>query len=276
MRIDEILKEEKLPASASPRLDLELILAKVLRQPRDFLYKYNAYELNTEQKNVFRTMYKRALQGEPIAYILGTKEFWSLTLSVNKQVLIPRPETELLVEIILKLNLPHHANIADLGTGSGAIALALAREHSTWSIVATDVSRDALQVASFNARQLQIPNVEFRCGDWCHALPNKKFTIIVSNPPYIAKDDPHLTNKNIGFEPLTALAAGADGLTAFKKIIDQARHYLYPEGVLVLEHGYDQGDLVRQLLRDSNYRDIVPYQDLAGIYRAVTAKPEPK
>jgi len=189
---------------------------------------------------------------------------------VNKKVLIPRPETEMLVEIILQLDCAN-ANIADLGTGSGAIAIALAKERPNWHVVATDISQDALEVASHNASRLKIQNIEFHCGNWCDALPDKKFDAIISNPPYIAKNNFHLQQGDVRFEPRIALEAG-DGLDAIRKIIIQAKNRLKAGGVLALEHGYDQSDIVQKLLHQNNYQKITPYKDLANIYRVVIAK----
>jgi len=271
MRIAEILKTKTLANSTTPRLDLELLLEVILHKPRSFLYANPEYALTSEQKEKFEALYRRRLHGEPLAYILGKKEFWSLELAVNNKVLIPRSETELLVEIILSNLNREVANIADLGTGSGAIALALAYERPKWNIVATDISEDALQVARYNAMQLQISNVEFCRGDWCEILPNKKFDVIVSNPPYVEKNDLHLQQGDVRFEPKIALEA-CDGFDAIKTVIMQAKNRLTSDGLLVLEHGYDQSSAVQELLLQNGYQKITPHKDLAGIYRAVVAK----
>ena len=271
MSIAELLTTQFLTNSNTPRLDLELLLAFILNQPRSFLYAHSEYELTPEQEKTFDALLNRRANGEPIAYILGKKEFWSLELAVNKNVLIPRPETELLVEIALsKLN-QESAMIADLGTGSGAIALALADARPKWSIVATDLSADALNLACYNAKQLQLSNIEFYCGDWCEALPNKEFDLIISNPPYIAQNDPHLQQGDVRFEPKIALESG-NGLVALQKIIIRAKSHLKIGGLLMLEHGYDQSEQVQNLLHQNKYQAITPYQDLAGIYRVVVAE----
>ena len=271
MRIAEILKTKTLANSTTPRLDLELLLEVILHKPRSFLYANPEYALTSEQKEKFEALYRRRLHGEPLAYILGKKEFWSLELAVNNKVLIPRSETELLVEIVLSNLNREVANIADLGTGSGAIALALAYERPKWNIVATDISEDALQVARYNAMQLQISNVEFCRGDWCEILSNKKFDVIVSNPPYVEKNDLHLQQGDVRFEPKIALEA-CDGFDAIKTVIMQAKNRLTSDGLLVLEHGYDQSSAVQELLLQNGYQKITPHKDLAGIYRAVVAK----
>ena len=271
MRITEILKTKTLDNSTTPRLDLELLLEFILHQPRSFLYANPEYALTAEQEEKFETLYRHRLHGEPLAYILGKKEFWSLRLAVNDKVLIPRPETELLVEIILGNLNNEVANVADLGTGSGAIALALAYERPKWNIVATDISEEALQIARYNAAQLQIPNVEFYYGDWCSILPNKKFDAIVSNPPYIEKNDSHLQQGDVRFEPKIALESG-DGFDAIKIIIAQAKSKLDAGGLLVLEHGYDQSDRAQELLKQNGYQKITMHKDLAGMCRAVVAE----
>ncbi len=270
MYIKEILATKFLPGSTTPRLDLELLLAEVLQKPRSFLLAHSELELSCEQAKAFQILYKRRLGGEPMAYILGRKEFWSLVLTINDKVLIPRPETELLVELILQLDNPN-AKVADLGTGSGAIALALAKERPSWQITATDISEDALQVARFNAKKYQMPNIVFYCGDWCQVLPDEKFDVIVSNPPYLAQEDPHLKLGDVKFEPKTALVAG-DGLAAIKKIISQAKNKLRVNGVLALEHGYDQQSAIQKLLQQNGYQEITAYKDLAGIARVVVAR----
>lgn len=272
MKVSEILHTKSLPHSTSARLDLELLLSKILDKPREFLYAYPDYELSTLQEQDFTFLYQRRLQGEPLAYILGKREFWSLDLAIDAGVLIPRPETELLVEIVLSKCQQSKLSVVDLGTGSGAIALALASERPTWEIIATDISEDALQVAKNNAKRLNIENVKFYLGDWCSALPEiDNFDVIISNPPYIAENDPHLKQGDVGFEPKLALVAG-NGLVAIAAIIKQAKSKLKSGGYLVLEHGYDQGKPVQELLHKNGYRDILPFKDFAGIDRAVLAR----
>lgn len=270
MNINELVKNKPLRDSPTPRLDIELLLAFILNKPRAFLYSHPDYELTPKQKEDFDLLYNRRLMGEPIAYITGKKEFWSHELKVNKDVLIPRPETELLVEIALDRIQNESASIADLGTGSGAIAIALAHARPKWKVIATDINKDALKIAQYNAKELQLKNIEFCLGDWCSILGDKKLDAIISNPPYIAKNDPHLTLGDVRFEPKTALVSG-DGYDDIQKIILQAKKKLKPGGLLILEHGYDQSKTVQSLLLQHGYKEITPHQDLAGIFRAVSA-----
>lgn len=272
MRINEIFATKAFPASTTSLLDLELLLAAALGQPRTFLYTHREYELSPEQEEKFQAWYQRRLHGEPIAYLLGKKEFWSLELAINKHVLIPRPATETLVEVVLQVSSEVVLEVADLGTGSGAIALALARERPKWNVVATDISARAIQMASHNAKQLQIPNVKFYSGDWCRALPRQELDVITSNPPYVAKSDPHLQAGDVSFEPRLALESGSDGLADIRAIIMQAKTKLRACGLLALEHGYDQKDAVQKLLKDNDYQEISSYQDLQGIYRVTVAR----
>jgi len=256
-------------SSESPRLDAELLLAYTLDKPRGYLYANPELNLSTQQINNFLKLLNRRLTQEPIAYILGYKEFYSIDLRVNKNVLIPRPETELLVELVLaKLESQAKIKLADLGTGSGAIALAIAYKRPNWQIFATDKSTKALAVAKNNARRLSIQNIKFLQGNWCHALPFRNLNAIVSNPPYICKHDSHL-QKITKFEPTLALAAGEAGLQHIKTIIKQAKKFLITKGLLILEHGFDQGNKVRQLMDDQKYTNIETHQDLAG-YERVT------
>lgn len=251
-------------SSNSARLDIELLLMHVLEKPRMYIYSYPDQELTQQQLADFNRFLMRRVEGEPIAYITGHKEFWSLDLLVNKNVLIPRPETELLVDLVLKKYSNNEPiSCADLGTGSGAIALAIASERPNWEIVATDKYQEALILANNNAQRLGLDNVEFYQGNWCRALPKKKYNLIISNPPYIAKNDSHLRS-TIRFEPKHALVAGADGLDAIRMIVEQAKAKLAPNGLLLLEHGYDQAAKVRQLMAEQGYTDIDSHKDLAG------------
>ena len=270
MTIAELLATKSLPSSPSSRLDIELLLTTALKKTRDFLYAHSEYKLTPQQQKRFDLLFTRRLKGEPIAYILGQKEFWSFELKVNKNVLIPRPETELLVELALAKCTKKIATVADLGTGSGAIAIALAYERPKWNVIATDISKKALQLARHNAKKAQLKNIRFYCSDWCQSLPKQQFELIISNPPYIAQNDPHLKKGDVRFEPKTALTSD-DGLKDLTKIITQAKEYLKPGGWLILEHGYDQSKKAQKLLRQHGYNNITPYQDLAKIDRAVVA-----
>ncbi len=215
----------------------------------------------------------RRARGVPAAYILGRRGFWSLDLEVTPAVLVPRPETERLVEAALGLvRAASELQLADLGTGSGAIALALARERPRCHVIATDVSAAALALAASNARRLRLRNVEFRRGPWCAPLDRDRPALIVANPPYVAHRDPHLQGDGVRFEPHGALVAGADGLDAIREIASTAPLYLPPSGRLLLEHGAGQGEAVRGLLAARGFRDVTLLRDHAGRERAVCAR----
>ena len=254
--------------STSPSLDAEVLLAEVLGKLRSYLYAWPEQPLAAEQVQRFAELLNRRLASEPVAYIIGRREFWSLELTVTPATLIPRPETELLVELALERIPPDGViRLADLGTGSGAIALAIARERPRVQIIATDNSATALTVARLNARRLGIRNVEFRQGDWCAALEGEPFGLIVCNPPYVAMTDPHLQQGDLRFEPPAALVAGPDGLDAIRSITARAMGYLQPGGWLLLEHGYDQGEQVLTLLHARGFTEVVDYRDATGIDR---------
>ncbi len=268
--LDQAVK--KLTNSTSPKLDAELLLAHILQKPRSYLFAHNDLELDQNQVCKFKEILARRVNGEPLAYITGKKEFWSLELDVNPDVLIPRPETELLVELALKFcGDKDKISCVDLGTGSGAIALAIASERPGWKIFATDIDDKVLKVAQANADKLGIKNVNFFQGNWIFALPNDLMDVIISNPPYVEFDDQHLEG-NIRFEPQKALVAKDAGLAHIKQIITQAWDSLNDNGVLILEHGYEQGEGVRRLLRQHKYyAAVVTYFDLAGLERATVA-----
>ena len=250
----------------SASLDAELLLAHVLHKSRAWLYTWPEHKLDEKQVEQFNQLVQRRAQGEPVAHLIGHQAFWSLSLQVTADTLIPRPETELLVELALE-RIPQGATwrIADLGTGSGAIALALAKERPTCQLIASDKSRAALNVAKENARPNQIENVELRHGDWFAALEDESlFDMIVSNPPYIKNDDPHLQQGDVRFEPAGALQAGTQGLDDLQRIIEDALPRLKPGGWLLLEHGYDQKAAVMQLLQQAGYQQVEDYPDLAG------------
>ena len=206
------------PTSASPRLDAELLLSRVLDVERSYLYAHPENRMDPATAERFNMLLLRRASGYPMAYIMGEKEFWSMTLTVNPKTLIPRPETEIIVANALQ-RIPLHSEmeILDLGTGTGAVGLAIARERPFCHVVATDISTDALAVAQVNARKLSVPNIEFVLGDWLAPVAGQKFDLIVSNPPYIASDDPLLAD--LEHEPICALEAGADGLDAIRKIV---------------------------------------------------------
>lgn len=268
----KIIAKKLSPISDSPQLDTDLILMHALKKSRTELLMNLDDEIIETQ--FIALQIERRTKGEPMAYLLGHQPFWTMDLIVTSDTLIPRPETECLVEWILK-NFKDKENIiaADLGTGTGAIALALALENKNWKIDATDESFEALAIAKKNADKYALKNVSFYQGDWCFALPDKKYDVIVSNPPYIAADDMHLTK--LTFEPQIALISGKNGLDAIEKIVAQANHFLKPDGYLVIEHGFDQADAVCALFEKNNFVDINHHRDLADIPRFVTGKNPP-
>ncbi|MCP5420563.1 MAG: peptide chain release factor N(5)-glutamine methyltransferase [Gammaproteobacteria bacterium] len=252
--------------SSTPRLEAEVLLSHALSKPRSYLYAWPEHVLQAAVRDAFTAMLARRARGEPVAYLVGQREFWSLPLRVTPDTLIPRPETERLVELAL----PHIAagdTVADLGTGSGAVALAIAWERRQTRVIATDNSAAALTVAQANARSLDLSHVEFRLGDWCGALGQDRCAVIVSNPPYLAVDDPHLRQGDLRFEPETALVAGPRGLDCLRSIMTQARHSLRPGGCLLLEHGLGQGETVLRLLERAGFIDCADYPDNAGVDR---------
>lgn len=256
------------PISDTPLLDAEILLAHVLQVSRSYLFAFSERELTLAEKNLFQTYIEQRKSNIPIAYIVGHKEFWSLDLIVTRDTLIPRPETELLVECVLQQISGPNKVIADLGTGSGAIALALASEQPSWEIHATDVSLEALKIAKQNADRLKLANVIFHHGNWFDALPvGKKFDMIVSNPPYISADDPHLRCNNLKYEPQSALISNENGLADIRHIIKEAKQYLQPEGKLLLEHGFSQAVEIRKIFEKMGYSDINTYQDIAELDR---------
>jgi release factor glutamine methyltransferase len=251
------------------RLDAELLLAKILQQPRGFLFAYPEAEITTEQIEQYQSLIKKRQEKIPLAYLLGEKEFWSLPLKINPHVLVPRPETELLVEKILA-DYSNEASISliDLGTGSGAIAIALAHERPGWNIIASDFNNDALKLAQQNATQLLDHAILFLQSNWLEQFPCElKVEVIVSNPPYLAHNDPHLFDSEISHEPSSALVAADNGLENYKIIAAQARAFLKPLGRIYFEHGAEQAEAVTKILMQLGYVDVEHYADLAGLPR---------
>ena len=257
----------------SARLDAEVLLACVLNKPRSHLHAWPERVLPPATRTRFEALLQRRAAGEPVAYLTGVREFWSLPLGVTPDTLIPRPETETLVALALgKVPTGTTGRIADLGTGSGAIALAIARERPRCQVIATDLSATALAVASRNARQLGVTNVEFQRGNWCESLPATPFDLVVSNPPYIPQDDPHLDQGDVRFEPRRALAAGPQGMDDLRVIARCAHGHLRDGGWLLLEHGYDQGDSTTRLLEAAGFREVSDHVDDAGLDRVATGR----
>ena len=242
--------------------EAELLLAAALQRPRAWLFAHDDHVPDAAALARFHDWLARREAGEPVAYLLGRRGFWRFDLQVGPATLIPRPETERLVELALeRLPAQAEARIADLGTGSGAIALALAAERPRAQVLAVDLSDAALAVARANAAELRLPNLEFRHGDWFAPLRGERFDLIASNPPYIEAADPHLGQGDLRFEPLTALASGADGLDAIRVIAAQAPAHLRPGGWLLIEHGWDQGPAVRALLAAAGLAEVATEQD---------------
>lgn len=260
--------QQLLSLSNTPLLDAEVLLSDALHVTRSHLFAFPERELTQDELQAFQKRLVKRQQKIPIAYITGHKEFWSLDLLVTPDTLIPRPETELLVECVLEQIKGAKKKVADLGCGSGAIALAIASMRPDWEIHATDVSRAALKVAQLNAERLQLSHVIFHQGSWFEAFSlGEKFDVIVSNPPYIALNDPNLETDSVRYEPQSALIADENGLKDLRHIIMQAKHYLHPNGKLLLEHGFLQAKDVRSIFANMGYSDVNTYQDLAGLDR---------
>ena len=249
-------------SGADPRFDAAVLLAYVLEVPRARLSSHPELAVEATAVEHYRRLLLRRAGGEPVAYLTGRREFWSLELSVTPAVLVPRPETELLVERALALGPSTAARVADLGTGSGAVALALASERPTWQVIATDVSVEALAVARVNAAALGLQRVDFRRGDWYAALQGESLDLIASNPPYVATDDAALLT--LQHEPRGALTPGADALASLRTLVQGAPQHLRPGGWLLLEHGLAQAAAVRAELVLAGFRHVRSHRDLAG------------
>ena len=257
--------------SSSPELDSEILLMKALRVSRAYLYTYNEKVISEPKKKLLEELLNRRMNKEPIAYILGKKEFWSRDFYINQHTLIPRPESEMLVELIIKANARKKiSSILELGTGSGCISVSLAKELSHSQIVSTDICAKALEVANKNAQHYGVNNISFIKSDWFNKLDNQKFDCIVSNPPYIKEDDPYLSE--LTFEPSKALVSGDDGLEAIEIISSNAAEYLSPEGKIFIEHGKDQKKEIQKIFELNNWRDIICLRDFGGLPRITTAK----
>lgn len=250
-------------------IDGEVLLGFVLGKDRTYLYTYPEQTLTDSQWVHFQACIENAKQGMPVAYQTGEKEFWSLSFKVTPSVLIPRADTELLVELALGLGL-NAANVVDLGTGSGAIAMAIAHERPDWQVCATDLSEKSLEVATENLARLQLPNVSIVNGNWLDPFKPASFDLIVSNPPYIAPNDPHL--QSLKYEPKSALVADEHGLACLAHIIKLAPSYLKAGGYLLLEHGFTQGAQVRAMMEQNGFGNVKTHQDLHGQDRATIGK----
>lgn len=262
--------------SDSARLDIEIILCHILQKNRTWLFTWPDKTLDDVQQKAFNDLFQRRRDGEPIAHIIGQREFWSLPLAVNNSTLIPRPDTELLVEITLELfaqDKPDQIrNCLDLGTGTGAIALALASEKPHWKLLGVDKSVEAIALAEKNRKQLHFNHVNVQQSDWFSQIELHEFDVIVSNPPYIDPRDPHLNQGDVRFEPRSALIADNHGLADIEFIIREGWNYLRNNGWLLLEHGYDQGKAVRELLRARGFVAVETRRDLGGNERVSLGK----
>lgn len=246
-------------------MEARILIAHALQLSRVQLITQSERSLNSDEAMRLSALFQRRIGGEPIAYILGEREFYGLMLHTSPDVLIPRPETELLVELALE-RLPTHGRVLDMGTGSGAIAVAIAHARPDAIVTALDVSEAALAVARRNAARHQA-RITFLQSDWYRALQDEQFDIVVANPPYIESADPHLMQGDLRFEPVDALTDHADGLSALRTIVSGAMRHLLPGGWLMMEHGYDQASAVRELLIRQGFRDVQSWKDLAGIER---------
>ena len=274
MRLDSAIADavERLSCvSESPRLDAEILLCRTIDMPRSYLFAHPEDELDELAQQRFADVLERRAAGEPMAYIMGIKEFWSHEFFVSPATLVPRPETELLVELALR-EIPRKANweILDLGTGSGAIAIAIAGERLMCQVTAVDVSDDALAVARENVRALSLGNVSLALGSWTTPVQGRMFNIIVSNPPYVRSDDEALLK--LQHEPQSALAAGEDGLDAIRVLAADCRAILEDDGVLLIEHGADQAAEVSGLLESHGWANICCHNDLADLPRVTVAR----
>lgn len=268
--VDALLRAARLRVDA---VDADVLLAHVLARPRAWLFAHRDDAVDDEAAARFDALIARAARGEPVAHLTGTRGFWSMELAVTRDVLVPRPETELLVEWALHaLRDVRAPRIADLGTGSGAIALALARERPDARVVAVDATTAALEVARANAKRLALDAIDFRHGHWCAPLAGDTFDLIASNPPYIRDDDAHLQAGALPFEPRMALASGPDGLDAIREIAAGARTHLVEGGWLGLEHGFDQGAEARVLLAAHGWCEVATRLDLEGRERITVAR----
>ena len=262
-----------LAASGLIPFEAKILLGHVLRRDRAWLAAHGDQPMTANEAKTFDALARRRHDGEPVAYLIGRREFYGLDLEVTPDVLIPRSETELLVELALvRIDAKEHTEILDLGSGSGAIALAIATERPHSAVLGVDVSDAAVALARRNASRLHVGNVAFIKSDWFGAVPKKRYDAIIANPPYVAAGDEHLSQGDLRFEPSAALAAGADGLNAIRAIIAGAAAYLSPEAWLLIEHGYDQADAVLAMLRDAQFSDVQSRRDLAGIPRTALGR----
>ncbi|MBC8520191.1 MAG: peptide chain release factor N(5)-glutamine methyltransferase [Gammaproteobacteria bacterium] len=256
--------------SDTAHLDSELLLGNVIGRSRTWLHTWPESTIDNDNLHLFSNLIQRRADGEPVAHLIGKQEFWSLSLKITADTLVPRPETEVMVEQVLGL-VPEEAEwkIADLGTGSGAIAIAVANERAGCTITATDQSAATLAVARENGHSHHLKNIKFLQGSWFEPLDSidQRYDLILSNPPYIASSDPHLEQGDLRYEPDSALISGDSGMDDLNHLVNNARGYLLPDGILMVEHGYDQGKKVRSLFQHNNFSGVTTLHDLAGLER---------
>ena len=274
MRLDNVIKNavpRLLGFSNSALLDVEILLSETIDAPRSYLIAHPEFELDEGAIKLFEEKLQRRINGEPISYITGTREFWSRNFLVNSATLVPRPETELLVELALQ-KIPFNSdwNILDLGTGSGAIGISIASERLTCNVTATDICPDALRIAKKNGERANLSNIKFLIGSWSMPVKNRSFNLIVSNPPYISEDDDAL--KNLQHEPKKALVSGADGLDDIRILARDCSDLLTQNGWLMVEHGANQEESVKNILINESWKDICCHKDLAGYPRVTVAQ----
>ncbi|MCH4811139.1 peptide chain release factor N(5)-glutamine methyltransferase [Vreelandella neptunia] len=281
MSLDALLKQasQRLHAagSTSPRIDAEVLLCHVLERDRTWLYTWGDKMCSPQEHTLFDALIDARVQGTPVAYLTGEREFWGLRLATSPNTLIPRPDTETLVELALARASNPTGRLLDLGTGTGAIALAFASEQPGWKVLGVDVREEAVKLATHNAQALGIGNARFLESDWFGVLESYDgigtlFDIIVSNPPYLAADDPHLAEGDVRFEPRSALVAKADGMADLLHLVHSARDYLSASGWLLLEHGYTQAGMVRMALGSAGYQNVESVRDLGANERVTLGR----
>jgi len=279
MNIQQALQQAGLllsEASPSATLDARVLLSHVLQCNTAHLAAWPEKDLNEQQTAQFRQLIQKREQGQPVAHLTGHREFWSLDFFVNNSTLIPRPESETLVEFILEKFIGKKPmKLLDMGTGTGAIAIAIATEKPAWQIFASDISTPALKLAKQNSRQHRTDNITFIHSDWFNNIAEHDFDIIVSNPPYIASNDPHLFAGDLRFEPQSALSAGPTGMNAIERLCLHAEHHLTKNGWLIIEHGYNQQQLAADCFTKNAYTDIEQRKDLSGHTRMTAGKVKP-
>lgn len=263
---------QTLDGGESPNVDARVLLAHCMNKNTTFLMTWPEQQVDKFVAQQFVDVIKQRTIGTPVAYLLGYRDFWSLRLAVSEHTLIPRPESELVVETILALDLPKHANVLDLGTGTGAIALSLATENKHWKVTGVDIVDEAVELAKRNAQSHQITNANFYQSSWFEKVQTTRFDMIVSNPPYVENNSKYLAQGDVRFEPLSALTSGEDGLDDIRYIAGQAPAYLVTGGYLVFEHGFNQADAIHSLLSHLGYCDIHLVKDLNGLPRATLAR----